>query len=1294
MSDFCHLHCHSEYSLLDGLGRTADLAKEAARLGQPALALTDHGVMHGVIEFFRNCKKQGVKPIIGVEAYLTPYGRKMTGTDPQKDKARHHLLLLAQNMTGYKNLLKICSDAQLRGYYYRPRIDADYLAAHAEGLICTTGCMAAEIPYLLNPEDGRLPQPDKALERLRWYLEVFGRERFFIELQEHSIPALTQINKTLFRWGQEHNLDFIVTNDVHYVTAQDAQAHDTLLCVQTSSLINQPKRLRLSDHSYYLKSEQEMRDIFRPLADLPESAFTNTLKIAEMCEVDLEDKNFHLPDVFEFANGGSTNGPMGKPAAPRDDAPSTVRLSAHGEAVRRDPSSFAPWLAQIPVELIEAKDYAAALRHLTEKGLVERYGPERAASEEVQKRKEHELNIINRMGFAVYYLIVWDLCEYARQQNIWWNVRGSGAGSIVAYALGITLIDPLRHNLIFERFLNPGRISMPDFDLDYPDDQREPMIEYARRRYGDKRVAQIVSFGRMKARQSIRDVGRAMDIPLTEVDQLAKQIAAIPGKPATIDNALDPEHEFFAPELKQQYDTVDHVRQLVDFARNLEGVARHSSVHAAAVIITDRDLDEYVPVMRAQGSVITESVTQFEFPVCESIGLLKVDFLGLSTLTVMRRAAALIEQRRGLKFNLSNIPMDTPEAFQALPDFPPPEKAFDLLAKGDVTGVFQVEGTGMRRVLTDMKPTRFEHIVAAISLFRPGPMEYIPTYIARMHGKEPVEFKHPRLEPILAETYGIIVYQEQIIRIAAELAGYAPGDADQIRKAVGKKIKEKIEEHRSKFVTGAVENGIAQKTAEAIYGDIEFFARYGFNKAHAADYALVTCQTAYLKAHFPVEYMAALLTVERGNTDKVGMLVGECRAMSIEVLPPSVNHGGIEFVIEDRPATPQAPAIRFSLSAIKNVGEGPIQHIVEARQAGGPFSDIDDFCTRVDLRQVGRKSLEGLIKVGALDCFGAARPHLLAIIDRMVNLSGSTHKAASVGQISMFDLGGFDAPQTGSVLYPVPEIEEVRKRDMLSWEKELVGAYLSDHPIQRYMPLIKAAHTVLLGELDETMHDQQVSVAGLVNSVRHHQTKKGDPMAFVEIEDIQATCEIIVFPRTYEEHKALLVEGNLVLVRGKVDAKDGRSPKILADSLTNEITTYNAVGETPLVPAAGQNGPHHGANGAAQSRRVAESAMPYMPPPPPPAEALPPPPPPPGWLHITLRRTDNLAQDKHLLKTVYNLLAQRSGNDRFSLYIPTGGPKKIRIDFPNQTTQDSAHLRQQLAQLLGATAVRDDQGGC
>jgi DNA polymerase-3 subunit alpha len=1573
MCDFVHLHVHSEYSLLDGLGRTKDLAKEAVRLGQKALALTDHGVMHGAVEFYRNCKKQGIKPVIGVEAYMTPHGRRMVDRHPHIDKKPHHLLLLAQNMTGYKNLLKICSDAQLKGYYYKPRIDADYLAAHADGLICTTGCMAAEIPWLLNGSEDRIPQPDKALERLQWYLDVFGRERFFIELQEHSIPALTEVNKTLFDWSKSHQLELLVTNDVHYVTAGDAPAHDTLLCVQTNSVKNQQKRMRLSDSGYYLKSETEMRDLFRPLVDLPDSAFTNSVKIADMCDVDLEDDSFHLPDL-----------PPGKM-----------------------PAGFT---------------YETFLRHLTDEGLKIRYGS-RADSPEVQARKEHELSIINRMGFSIYYLIVWDLCEYARGRNIWWNVRGSGAGSIVAYAVGITLIDPLKNNLIFERFLNPGRISMPDFDLDYPDDQREELIRYTVDTYGSDRVAQIVSFGRMKARAAIRDVGRAMDVPLSEVDVLARQITAIPGKPVTIDNALDKEHEFYSEELRNQYEQIDHVRELIDYARNLEGVARHSSIHAAAVIITDKPLVEYVPLMRAPRlgdgeKTETEksiAVTQFEFPICESIGLLKVDFLGLSTLTVMRKAAELIEQRHGVKYHLENIRVDEPDWQPLDPNLPPDhlKKAFQLLSGGNTSGVFQVEGQGMTNMLREMKPTSFEHIVAAISLYRPGPMEYIPTYIRRLHGEEEISFKHDRLKNILGETYGIIVYQEQIIQIASDLAGYSPGDADQIRKAVGKKIKAKIDEHHSKFIDGAEKHGVPRETSEAIWGDIEFFARYGFNKclpgdvevldavngqlipiedlyhgrqkikqtvtcdvgdlslkagtvvdvldngikpvyrlttnlgheieatsnhpfysfggwrqldelrvgeriavprrlpietdyewpdyqvivlghllaegnlchphsvyyytqsqvdlddyiraveqfpnvicttslhkdthsvyakrlqrdnepgvvtwakdlgiwgktatqkeipapvfslsqrqialllgrmwsgdghvgvqssprnyihayyatsskrmaqqvqhlllrlgvvsrlrevefaykegrigyqvhvmgsehskrfaetvglhlltaehqilcqtilkssavtnagtrdtiplgvkelvrqekvtagltwtqfraetgvasrefspthntnkrgfrretistlanyfdsdhlrryaendiywdevvsieyvglkqtydltisdthnfvanniivhnSHAADYGMVTCQTAYLKANYPIEYMTALLTVERNNTDKVSMLLGECRMMGIRVLPPDVNHSQIDFIIDDE--MDEQPVIRFGMSAIKNVGEGPIEVILKVRDVEGKFIDIDDFCNRVNLRQVNRRALEGLIKVGAMDCFTKNRALLLAIIDRMLNLSSSTHKAASAGQRSLFDVGGIVEAQTGSVLDSPPQVEEISRREILDWEKELVGTYLSEHPVQKNLERLKAANITMLNDIDEKLNQRQVSVAGVITSVRQHRTKKGDPMAFVEIEDMQTSRELVVFPRTYTASLDDLVEGNLVIVRGKVDAS-GRTPKILADNISTKL---------PDITEAKDSLPNQNrSNNMGNVTMIAENSMPY-----------------------------------------------------------------------------------------------------
>jgi DNA polymerase-3 subunit alpha len=593
-----------------------------------------------------------------------------------------------------------------------------------------------------------------------------------------------------------------------------------------------------------------------------------------------------------------------------------------------------------------------------------------------------------------------------------------------------------------------------------------------------------------------------------------------------------------------------------------------------------------------------------------------------------------------------------------------------------------------------MKPTKFEHIAAAISLFRPGPMEYIPTYIKRMHGEEKVEYKHPKLEKILGDTYAIIVYQEQIIQIASELAGYAPGEADQIRKAVGKKIKEKIDAHRAKFIKGAINNGIEKPVAEAIYGDIEFFARYGFNKAHAADYALVTCQTAYLKAHYPIEYMTALLTVERNNTEKVGMLVGECRTMGIEVLPPDINRSFIEFVIEDREGQP--PAIRFGLGAIKNVGEGPLEAILAARDGacddearddgasahgGGDFTDIDDFCSRVDLRQVGRRSLECLIKVGALPAHFAPRHILLAITDRMINLSSSTHKAADVGQLSMFDLGGFEAPRTGSILYPTPEVKEINQKEILSWEKELAGTYLSEHPLQKYSAEIKASNATMLGELDEAMHGQQVTVVGIINFVRHHQTKKGDPMAFVEIEDIQTSREVVVFPRAYAAHKELLVTGNLILVQGKVDAQNSNNPKILADTISNELTSYHAADKKRPDPTQPVQYKVNGDVAQPNQVKLAEAPGQYQPV----QEQSP------SITHLKvfIPRTGNLVQDKHRLKTVYKLLVQNPGQDHFSLYIPSGN-KTTRIDFPNHTTQDSAHLRQQLIQLLGVGTVRTE----
>lgn len=1107
--DFVHLHVHSEYSLLDGLGRVKSLVKEAKKLEQPALALTDHGVMHGAIEFFRACKDNGVRPLIGIEAYETVWGRPMQGRDSQFDKENYHLLLLAKNMTGYRNLLKIATQSQLNGFYYKPRVDHEFLAAHAEGIIATTGCLGAEVPQLLYQGKEK-----EAYERLGWYVETFGRDNFFIELQEHSIPDLVRVNKTLVPWAAKFGLQLVATNDVHYVREQDGGPHDVLLCVQTGVTIDATNRMRMSDGSYFLKSRAQMEATFRPLLDLPASAFDNTLRIAEMCEVDLEDPTYHLPDL-----------PI--------------------------PAGF---------------DYESYLRHLTEEGLQRLYG-ERVNDPVVQERKERELRVIHSMGFDVYYLIVADLCNFARSQNIWWNVRGSGAGSLVAYCTGITNLDPIKNNLIFERFLNPGRVTMPDFDLDFPDDQREAMIRYTVEKFGESQVAQIATFNRMKAKAAVRDVGRAQGIELAKVDKIAKLIPGIPGKPVTIQDCLTEGHEFYSQDLAQMYRDEAWVKALLDTAMQLEGVARNAGIHAAAVIVADRELSHYTPLMRGSKSTVTGTIAQYEFPILESIGLLKVDFLGLSTLSVMREAAKLIKQRHQIEFTLDNIPYEGEAA----------KEAFTLLSSGEVSGVFQVESAGMRRMLVEMKPALFEHIVAAISLYRPGPMEYIPQYIRRMHGVEPVEYKHPALVPILAETYAILVYQEQIIQALSSLAGYTPGEADLVRRAIGKKKASEIEKHRQIFINGCAKNGIAEDVAAAIYADIDFFARYGFNKSHAADYAVITVQTAYLKAHYPVDYMAAQLLVERDKTDKVVNFVNECRRMGIDVLPPDVNFSGMDFEIQLRPPetptqahrdpslaypfpVPEGSAIRFGMAAIKNVGEGPVEVIIKARQEGGAFRSLEDLCDRVDLRAVNKRALECLIKAGALDRFGR-RSQLLAVIDQMIAQSATVHDARDSGQLSMFDLMSSDSVAHVTPIR-LPELEEVKGREKLQWEKELLGIYSISHPLQQLGIDLQRVTTCSCSELNEGYDGRGVTLAGVITNIRTINTKKGDQMAFVQLEDLQGSCEVVFFPKAYTECKDKLITDSVIVVKGKAQTREGQT-SLLADIVQTYVDQIVAVGEEP-----------------------------------------------------------------------------------------------------------------------------------
>ena len=1113
---FAHLHVHTEYSLLDGFSNIKKLVKRANELNMPALAITDHGTMFGVIEFYHTAKEAGIKPIIGLEAYLA--ARSMKEHDAKEDRRSSHLLLLAENETGYKNLLQIASAAQMEGFYYYPRIDKEFLAKHTEGLICTSGCLSAEVPRLI-----RQGQVEAARRTLDWYYDLFGRDNFFLELQQHDVPDLETVNRTLMELGPHYQARYVATNDAHYINPEDAKYQDILLAIQTGTLLSDPDRMRMTDSSYYLRSAEEMERLF---SEVPES-LSNTLLIAERCNVDLSVKNYRLP-LFEVPEG-------------------------------KTPENY--------------------LRSLCDEGARRRYG-ERFDSDQVQTRLDYELGVIHNMGFDAYFLIVWDLCRYAREHNIWYNTRGSGAGSIVAYTLLITLIDPVKHDLLFERFLNPGRVSMPDIDLDFPDDRRAEMLEYTVNKYGQDKVAQIITFGTLGARAALRDVARVMDIPIPEVDRIAKLMPSIPAKAVPIKDIL--EHNFKeVPDLKEIYNSSEVMRNLIDTASGMEGVVRNAGTHAAGVVISDKPLIDYLPLHRPTSNseeTPIKTVTQFEMGIIEKLKMLKVDFLGLATLTIMERACAMIHERHGVTYTLDNIPTDDPETYQ-------------FLGGGNTLGVFQLEGSGMTKWLVQMKPTALENIIAMVALFRPGPMDFIPDYISRMHGEAEVEYRHPAMEPIFCDTYGIPIYQEQIMRAAVELAGYTPSEADDLRKAISKKKKEEIEKHRLKFVEGAATKGIPRETGEAIFTDWEEFARYGFNKSHAADYGLLAVQTAFLKLHYPVEYMSALLSVTKHETDKLALYINDARNMGVEVLPPDVNASSWDFTIEDRPG--QKPAIRFGLGAIKNVGQGPVEIISQARAKDGVFKDLNDFAARVDLRTAGKRALDSLIKVGAMDSFGS-RAAMLEALDHLVAVSSSHFRAAEAGQMSLF---GAHTGVTENITLPL--VPEADRRETLNWERELIGMYMGEHPLTPYMNEIRRVVSYFSSNLGEADHEEKVRVAGMVTGIRPHQTKTGKMMAWVTLEDLTGTIELVVFPRTWEKYQFALEVGGVILAEGKVDAQSNPS-KVLVDTIRTEIKLTEPAQPAP-VPQAQVNGAEEGApaqlvlqpqRSAADQKAVAEIKRP------------------------------------------------------------------------------------------------------
>lgn len=1277
-SDFVHIHVHTEYSLLDGQSTIDDLMARAKELEQTAMAITDHGVMFGAIDFFRAAQAAQVKPIIGMEAYLAP--RTMFDRDSDLDRKPYHMLLLAQNLEGYRNLCLLASEAQLNGYYYRPRIDANLLREHSAGLIATTGCLASQIPSLILQQ-----REEEAEQRLKWFHETFGPERFFLELQNHDIEELDLFNKWLIQYRKRNpgQLRLVATNDVHYVRKEDADNHDTLLCIQTGSQKSEKpeKRMTLSPFgSYYLKSSEEMWADFSGRGsrygglddEFIRESFESTLQIADMTDLNLNSKGYHLPK-FPLPDG---------------------------------------W---------NEKTY---MRYLCEMGLSWRF-PGQEDDPKLQERLDWELTIIDRMGFNTYFLIVWDLCEFARSADIWWNVRGSGAGSLVAYCLGITSIDPLQNSLLFERFLNPGRITMPDIDLDYPDNQRGQMIAYAVEKYGDDKVAAIITFGTMGAKASVKDVGRALGVDISKINRAASMI------PQEAKQKKLKEYIEANPELQDLYDDDDEMRTVLNTAMALQGMTRHASMHAAGVIISDAPLVDYLPLHRITGNTdasqgVLKSVTQYPMETAESIGLLKVDFLGLSTLTILRKACELIERHRGIAYTMENIPYRHDSDRVSDDQRRMLDETFQMLGRGETVGVFQLESGGMQQMLRGMRPFKFEHIIAGISLYRPGPMDFIPTFNRRMHGEEKTEYLHPKLEPILSETYGIMVYQEQLMQIASDLFGYNLGEADLMRRAVSKKKEKDLLQHKGIFRERGPSNGIDEETAEKIFADIEFFANYGFNKSHAADYAVLTMQTAFLKAHYPEEYMTALLCVQFDNSDKVATFLDECRRLQIPILQPDVNHSQFDFDIQVLEGGKRA--IRFGLGAIKHVGGGVVDVIINKRNEHGLFESLEQFCQVIELKDVGKRPMESLIKVGAFDSFGHPRDALLESLDRIMGFSSQYHKEKNTRARSLF---GDDA----ALRLEIPSAKKpVKNRDQFTWERELMGLYVSGNPLDQHRDKFASMNLMPIQELKDTGYDGQVvRIGGEVMSVRKMPTKSGEMMAVFMMADWHpsgGSIEVVLFPRTYkkavEQLAALetpreLLEGEIFAVGGTLDLKRG-SPQILADGIilegesvkprdpnagytppANEFSSpvydddmpiYDEEGGGSVVPQErvvyapapnrNGNGYHNGngngnghapRNGSGNGHHTSEvnifaDLMGSV-------EQRPS-----RHIRVYFQRTGNLEADEFRLRRLYGEIISYSGEDDFSI-ITENGPDDPKLWEFNITTRYDRDLLNRIAALVG-----------
>ncbi|MCE0484621.1 MAG: DNA polymerase III subunit alpha [Methylacidiphilales bacterium] len=1054
---FVHLHVHTEYSLLDGACRIPELAKRAAELKMPALALSDHGNLFGAVEFYKECRANGVKPIIGCEVYLAPGSRLERKANSAKE-ASTHFLLLAKSETGYKNLVKLVSSAHLEGMYYKPRIDKEILAQHAEGLIGTSACLAGEVARHITA--GRMKDAEKSIDEFK---SIFAPGDFYLEIADHGIPQQHTVAEELLKYGKKFGLKIVATNDVHYLRKEHAAAHDVLLCIQTGAKINDENRMRYHGPEFYLKSTEEMAALFR---DVPE-ALATTLEIAAKCDLKIV---------------------LGENKFPAYPAP-------------------------------EGETREGYLRRLCEEGLVRRFG-ERAQEPELRQRLDYELGVLGKTGFTSYFLIVWDFIDYAKRNGIPVGPgRGSAAGSLIAYVLGITDLDPLRYGLFFERFLNPERISPPDIDVDFCYNRRPEVIEYVRKKYGERSVAQIITFGTLGAKMAVRDVGRVMGLSYGEADRLAKMIPFDPKM--TLEKALQE-----SPDFKRAYDEEEVSRQVIDSALTLEGVSRQAGVHAAGVVISDRDLTDYVPLTLDDHNGI---VTQYSMEPLGELGLLKMDFLGLKTLTVIQDALRLVEETTGKKIAPMEIPLDD-------------EETFEMISRAQNTGVFQVESPGMCDLCRRLKPKQIEDIIALVALYRPGPMENIPAYSDRKLGLVPIEYDHPLLEPILKETYGIMIYQEQVMQAAQALAGYTLGSADLLRKAMGKKKPEEMAKQRAIFIEGCAKtNGIKADKANQLFDVLDKFAGYGFNKAHSACYGVLAYQTAWLKAQYPVQFMAALLSNELDNTDKIALFVAEARAMEIEILPPSLNESGSVFTVKDK-------TIRFGLSAIKNVGEAAVRMIIEAREKGGPFRDLHDLCSRVESRAVNKKLLESLVKSGACDEFGSNRAELLTHIDGALAQASAQARDRDAGQASLLDLLGPMEPaaKKSSTAANGNGAPDFPLRERLGYEKELLGFYITGHPLDDYVVDLGAFQMHTVAQLKEVLEEIETRICGLVTKVEVRTTQKDKkPWARVTFEDLTGSFEVLVFPDTYAALPRPISVGDVVVISGTLDRRDDQ-PKFRA----------------------------------------------------------------------------------------------------------------------------------------------------